>query len=344
MTIRDIAQKADVSRSTVSLVLNNSPLVKEKTRQKVQEIIRQTGYIPNSNARSLSNKVQYSLGIIVMVEDIPYQSYEFNYETGVFSHDVTIGISNFLAASEYNVVIERFSHPVARNDLPKLIKTRRVDGAFVVGGLYDASFIDQMLTCNIPFVVVGGHKETRVDSVSPDPGKGVTLAVDRLIETGHKSICLVNAPIIYRSSYQRQAAFEDAKKANESYIKWNTVHCPHNTGEGGYIAIRNLYESGVTPDGVIAANTTMALGVLRYLYEQKISVPDGVSIIAYEDSIMSGYSYPAMSAINIRKEYMGEVAAQLLLERMKNPDKDITTMVVEPYFVGRDSVKDRRNI
>ena len=344
MTIRDIAKKAAVSRSTVSLVLNNSPLVNEKTRLKVQEIIRQTDYVRNNSARSLSSKVKYSIGIIIMVENIPYNPYEFNYETGVFSHDVTIGISNFLADSEYNVAIERFSYHAAPSELPKLIKTRRVDGALIIGGLYEASFIEQMLARDIPFVMVGGHRESRVDSVSPDPGKGVALAVNHLTETGHKNICLVNAPKIYRSSIQRQEIFENAQKTNDSSIKWTMVHCPHNTGEGGYIASRNLYESGVRPDGIIAANTPMAMGALRYLYEQNIRVPEWVSIIGYEDSILSGYSYPAMSAINMRKEYMGEAAAQLLLERMKNPDREITAMVVEPFLVSRDSVKDRRNL
>ena len=343
MTIRDIAQKADVSRSTVSLVLNNSPLVNEKTRQKVQDIIDQTDYVPNNSARSLSSKVMYSLGIIIMIEDLPHKSYDFNYETGVFSHDVTIGITNYLAASEYNVVIERFCYSAARGDFPKLIKTRRVDGAFVVGGLYESSFIDQMFTRNIPFVVVGGHGEKGVDSVNSDPEKGVSLSADHLVETGHRRICLVNAPKIYRSSYQRQDAFDKVKKKNRSSIKWTMINCPHNTGKGGYIATRDLYESGGKPDGIIAANATMALGVLRYLYEQNIRVPDDVSIVTYEDSILCGYSYPAMSAINIRKEYMGEAAAQLLLDRMKNPDKEISSMVVEPYLVCRNSVKDRRN-
>jgi LacI family transcriptional regulator/LacI family purine nucleotide synthesis repressor len=344
ITIRDVAKIAGVSRSTVSLVLNNSLLVKEKTREKVLETIRQIDYVPNNSARSLSSKMMYSLGIIILVEDVPYKTYEFNYETGIFSHDVTSGISGFLAGSEYNLVIERFCYQAAKGDLPTLIKTRRVDGAFIVGGLYEKSFIDQMLARNIPFVVVGGHTETKVDSVSPDPGKGAYIAAMRLVETGHKKICLINAPVIYRSSYQRQNAFEQAKADSGDTVNWTMVHCPHNTGEGGYLAARALLESGGKPDGIVTANAVIAMGALRYLYEKRIRVPDDVSIIAYEDSILCGYSYPAMSAVNMRKEYMGEEAARYLLERIKNPDKKISALVAEPYFVSRDSVRDRSGV
>jgi LacI family transcriptional regulator/LacI family purine nucleotide synthesis repressor len=341
-TIRDVAKIANVSRSTVSLVLNNSPLVRDKTRQKVLETIRQIDYVPNSSARSLSAKVMYSLGIIIMVQDLPHSSYNYNIETGLFSHDVTTGISLGLEGTEYSLYIERFCYESANGDLPKLIKNRRIDGAFVVGGLYEPSFIDQLLVKNIPFVVVGGNRETKVDSVSPDFVKSTCLAAGHLVKTGHKRICLVNAPKIYRSSRPRLNAIESIKKESSGHIRWETVHCPHNSGEGGYLAIKEFFASGGRCDGIIAANTMMAMGVMRYFYEKKIWVPDDVSIVAHEDNIMSGYAYPAMTAIDARKEYMGETAAQLLLERMEKPKKKISSIVAEPFLVSRDTVKDRK--
>jgi LacI family transcriptional regulator/LacI family purine nucleotide synthesis repressor len=345
MTIRDVAKIAGVSRSTVSLVLNNSPLVKDKTSKKVLDVIKELDYVPNDSARSLSRKVTHCLGIIVVFSKMPQNNtYEYNFETGIYSYDISTGIFNVLADSKYKVLTERFCVQESRGRLPKLIKDRLVDGAFIVGSRYDEPFIDLMLSRNIPLVVAGGQKETKVDSVSPDPGKGVILAANNLAGTGHKRICLVNAPRIYRSSIDRQTALEKVKKNWPECISWSMVYSPYNTGEGGYIASRELLESGVHPDGIIAGNTLIAMGILRYLYEKKIRVPDDVSIIAYEDSIISGYSYPAMSAINMRKEYMGEIAASLLLERMKNPDKELTSIVADPFLVLRDSVRDRRQI
>ncbi|MDL2229981.1 LacI family transcriptional regulator [Treponema sp. OttesenSCG-928-L16] len=341
-TIMDVAKMANVSRSTVSLVLNNSPLVKNETRQKVEEVIRQIDYVPNNSARSLPSKVMYSLGIIIMVQDLPYDTYGFNIETGLFSHDVTTGISNGLAGTQYALNIERFCFETSGGDLPNLLKNRRIDGAFIVGGLYEPSFIDMLLTRNIPFVVVGGHRETKVDSVSPDPEKGAYMAAQHLVETGHKRILLVNAPKFYRSSDQRRNAIETIKKESSKRISWEIVYCPHNSGEGGYLAVKDFYENGGRCDGIIAANTMMAMGVIRYFYEKKIYIPDDVSLVAYEDNIMGGYASPAMTAINVQKEYMGETAAHLLLERLKNPGKEISSIIAEPFFVYRNSVKDKR--
>jgi DNA-binding LacI/PurR family transcriptional regulator len=345
LTIRDVAKIAGVSRSTVSLVLNDSPLVRDKTRQEVLDIIKELDYVPNDNARSLSRKAAHCLGIIVLFSKMPQNNtYEYNFETGIYSHDISTGILNVLADSKYKILTERFCVQESRGCLPKLIKNRLVDGAFVVGSRYDEPFIDLMLSRNIPLVVAGGQKETKVDSVSPDPGKGVILAACNLVETGHKSICLVNAPKIYSSSIDRQMALEKVKKKESEDVSWSMVYSPYNTGEGGYMAARELLESGIHPDGIIAGNTMIAMGVLRYFYEKQIRVPGDVSIIAYEDSIISGYSYPAMSAINMRKENMGETAASLLLERMENPGKEITSIVTDPFLVLRDSVRDRRQI
>ena len=345
VTIRDVAKMAGVSRSTVSLVLNNSLLIKEKTRQKVQDIIKETNFVPNNSARSLSSKVTYSLGIIVVLSEVSQnKNYEYIHETKIYSQDIIAGISGVLAGSKYKLLEERFCINEAKGDLPKIIKNRLIDGALIVGTLYDESFIDLMLSWNKSLIVVGGHKENKVDSVNPDPGKGVELAAEKLIETGHKNICLVNAPKIFRSSVDRLVALKEIQKKSPKDIAWPLVYAPSNTGEGGYRAMKELYDSGNQPDGIIAGNTMIAMGILRYLYERGIRVPDDVSIIAYEDSILSGYSYPAMSAINIQKEYMGELAASMLLERMEKPNKEITNIVVDPFLVSRDSVRDRRSV
>lgn len=340
-TIRDVAKMAGVSRSTVSLVLNGSPRVKEETRRIVEEVIRRIDYVPNNSARSLNSRTTNSLGIIVMVENEAYGRYDFTSTTSLFSQDVTMGISRELADTDYSVVIEHFCFNKANEELPKIIKTRRVDGAFIVGGLYDDQFIERLIKKKIPFVVVGGKKEKLVDSVIPDPEKGVYLASKHLLETGHKRICLVNSPPAYSSSYQRISGIERGLKGYEHKVNLSIVTCEHNTSESGYTVIKGIWSDEAAPDGIIAANAPIALGVLRFLYEKRIRVPEDVSLITHEDSILSGHSSPALTAINTRKEYMGEIAARLLLKRLKDPQKDVETIVLDPFFVERDSVQAR---
>ena len=108
ITIREIAAIAGVSRSTVSLVLNNSPLVKAETREKVLAVIQDTGYVPNSNARNLSWRATKCLGIVILSDQKRSACYDYSQSVGLFSLNVMQGLIDRLADSEYSVIIEYF--------------------------------------------------------------------------------------------------------------------------------------------------------------------------------------------------------------------------------------------
>ena len=130
VTLLDVAARAGVSRSTVSLVINKSPLVKDETRQRVERAIQELGYVPNPNARGLVKKENKSLGVIIAIEDQPYNTYEFNYETGLYSYNITNGIPVGLANTDYGLLTERFCVSIQGKELPALVKNNRVDGIF----------------------------------------------------------------------------------------------------------------------------------------------------------------------------------------------------------------------
>ena len=339
-TIRDVAAVANVSRSTVSLVLNNSPLVKKETREHVLEVIREMNYVPNNNARSLSNKVMNSLGVIILSEHGASRSYDFQSDTGLFSQGILNGISQRISDTDYNVNIEHYSPDTAGGRLPKLICNRRVDGAFVVGGMYDRDFIRQVKAAGIPFVIVGaGTEELECDSVWSDVEEGIRLSMKHLAENGHTRICYLNSPKNYRSNYARSSGVRQSAGAlgldfNDDWL----VSCSCNSGQGGYQAMKALWESGARPDGMIAANPPIAMGAMRYLYEQGVTVPKDISVIAYEDNVLCGYSIPALTAVNIQKECMGETAAEMLLKRLEEPERPWEVQRIASYLVERDSV------
>lgn len=106
--------------------------------------------------------------------------------------------------------------------------------------------------------------------------------------------------------------------------------------------MKKLWESGARPDGIAAANEPIAMGIMRYLYEQKIRIPDDVSVIAYEDSVLGGYATPALTTVNIHKEQMGAIAANLLLKRMEAPERPLESRMVQPQLILRASVAQRK--
>ena len=143
-TIMDVARKAGVSRSTVSLVINKSPLVKAATRELVEQVIREINYVPNSNARGLSARTTNNLGVVFMQDYMPSTQISYNNDQhiGICSFNISNGIMAGLAGTDYGVITERFCSIAAPDELPRMIREKRVDGLFVVGLPYSEQFIE----------------------------------------------------------------------------------------------------------------------------------------------------------------------------------------------------------
>lgn len=344
-TIDDVAKRAGVSKSTVSLVINRSPKVKESTRLLVESVIAQMDYHPNSNARGLSARVTNNLAVIIM-QDYPPATTQISYDNdqhvGLCSFNISNGIQAGLIGTDYGIIAERFCSVAEPNALPRVILEKRVDGAFIVGMPYSRQFVENMKKSGIPFVMVGvGSFEEGVDSIYADPEEGTELAVRELLQTGHKRIALMNCPANLNSHDARLSGCLRAARANGYNFnkEWN-ISSVTNSGKGAYEAFKAFWESGARPDAVACANGQSAAGVLAYLYEQQIRVPEDVSIIVYEDSSLCGYATPALTSVNIRKEDLGYRAAQCLIARIQNPDKRVEINSVRPYLIRRNSVKE----
>ena len=346
-TINDVAKRAGVSRSTVSLVLNKSPLVKEETRILVEQVISEMNYVPNSNARGLSARVTNNIGVIFMQDyllGIPGKiSYDNDQHIGLCSFNISNGIMTGLLGTFYGVITERFCSVAEPEELPRVIRERRVDGVIIVGAPYSPQFVDNMKKTGLPFVIAGvGSWEETVDSIYADPGEGTEMAARDLLAAGHRKLCLLNCAPTLRSHEARRQGFLRAMKEVdlEPMDGWN-IYSDRNNGKSAREAFQRFWEAGNRPDGIVTANGQSATGIMSYLYEIGVRIPEDISIVSYEDSSICGYAAPALTSVNIRKEELGQMAAKCLIERIQNPKKDIETTVVHPYMVYRDSVMKR---
>ena len=348
VTIWDVAKAAGVSKSTVSLVVNNSPLVKQETREKVQAVIKAMRYVPNYNARSLIKKNNNCIGIIHTLRNdrLLKQAYGWNYGLEQFSRDIEDGIFEAVVDmdSDLSVVKEHFHFSCGSEERPKLLRNHRVDGAIVVGGFSVTDVREALKDVEEPLVLVTSEQNIQgADTVFHDPVTGSYLAVREFIETHHRHICLMNCPqglSVWpkRIKGMRKAAEEFGFPLEEDLL----LSVDHLTAESAYQKFSSLLDSGRRPDAVLAANNEVALGVLRCLYEWGLRVPEDVSIICYEDSSLCGNLYPPLSAINIQKELIGRTALGFLLDRIHQPKLPARSVIIEPHLTRRGSVKDRR--
>ena len=311
-TINDVARRAGVSRSTVSLVLNKSPLVKEETRLQVERVIEEMNYVPNSNARGLSARVTHNIGVIFMQDyllGIPGTiSYDNDQHVGLCSFNINNGIMTGLQETLYGVITERFCSVGEPDELPRVIREKRVDGAIIVGIPYSDQFVENMKKTGIPFVIAGvGSWEETVDSIYADPGEGTEMAVRELLQLGHKKICLLNCAERLLSHESRRRGFLRAMEefGMEAMDNWN-IYGDRNNGKSAQEAFRRFWEAGNRPDAIVTANGQSAMGIISYLYEIGVRIPEDISIISYEDSSICGYAAPALTSVNIRKEELGQ--------------------------------------
>lgn len=347
VTIWDVAEKAGVSKSTVSLVLNDSPRVKAETREKVLHAINVLKYVPNNNARNLQRRNNNSIGIIHILRTNRNRNERYGWDHGLelFSRDVEDGIFEAIMEndSDMSVLIEHFNILEKANEKPRILRECRVDGAILIGGFDKSSELRYIEGIDVPTVLVTSPLETiGIDMVMHDPAEGFRIAYKKLLETGHKRICLLNIPKSYRVWARRiegaqQAAHEMGCELCEDLI----VSVEHNTARYAYKAMSQLIRSGAKFDAVLAADNELAMGALRSFHEHGIRVPQDVSMICYEDSTLCGNLSPALTAVNIRKDVIGHHALQCLLERLEDPKAQTKAITVEPYLVMRDSVLKR---
>ena len=335
VTIIDVANYAGVSKTTVSAVLNNGPHIKEETQLRVEEAINALGYVRNNNARGLRTRQTKCLGVIAAIESRDVHTYEFNLEAGQFAYAVSNGIPDGLEDSDYGLITERYCPKEMDGELPAIVRNARVDGVFLIGSLFDREFLEKLHAQNIPAVGIGRRYDT-IDCVLPDIPKGMQLQVKELLRHGAAKLALINCPREFFTSEDRLAGWRQAVSGLDK--TWE-IHCPTNTGEGGYLAMKQLWESGARPDGLVTAHEAIALGAMRYLYEQGVRIPEDISITSYETSVLGGYSIPPLTSVNVKKEEMGAIAAGMLLHRIAHPDAPLQQHIIDPELVVRASVK-----
>lgn len=337
VTLFDVAREAGVSKSTVSLVINNSNAVKPETREKVQAAIKKLNYIPNVSARELTTKKKQILGLIFATKNLSEGTYLFDSVTETFYHDTLTGISSELAKTNYGLISERFSVKGKNEGLPQIIKNNRCAGLFIIGGLINDVLTEVIIQKKLPAVIVGSQHKF-LDSVDVDIYRAAYLAVKHLTDNGHRKIAFINGPVESKTSEKKLDGYCTALKEVAIEPDSRLIRQAEFTGLSGYRAMESLWTSGLEMTAVFCGSDSIAAGAMRYLYDMKVRIPDEFSVVGYEHSIISEHVIPALTTVQICKEKMGMEACKLLLSRIKKPEGSIKKKILQPELIIRDSV------
>ncbi len=252
---------------------------------------------------------------------------------------MTRGVGRVLNQSKYRLILSSASASV--EEVVKHLQTmgRGFADGLIISPIYSDERITKLLSqLQMPIVLVGTLPEgVHVDNVFVDSSAGVALAVKHLIETGRSKIGLINGPITTNPGRRRKAAFE--KAINEAGLKFdpsNVIQGNTFSPEAGYFAISEVEDISKF-DAFVCANDQLAAGVMKFASENKILVPTDLAIVGIDNTDMASLLHPTLTSIDLLAEERGEIAADLMLDRLANPDRDPKQIVVQPKLVIRES-------
>ena len=325
-TIGLVAKRAGVSVASVSRVMNGT-LARPATEKRVRKAIQELGYRPNSAARAL--KVQESEQICLSFADVGNPAYLA----------LTRGISRVLRESKYRMILSSS----VRNEEEILNHLQSLGGGYadglIISPIVTNPLISQLIReLRIPTVLIGTLPSgLNIDNVYVDSAKGVELAVDHLKDIGKKKIAFVNGPLTTNPGKKRYRGFLQAMEKNKLKVSQDSIFFVSDfTSEA---AVEELKEKNSLKkfDSIICANDLIAAGLIRILLDSGVAVGSDCSVVGMDNTDLAKIIYPSLTSVDLLAERRGEIAAELLLERMKNNDSSVKKIEVKPRIVIRDS-------
>lgn len=305
LTINDIASMAGVSKKTVSRVINRSPLLNRETRDKVEAIIRETGYVPNPQARALALGRNFLIGLVY---DNPNAQMILSMQRGVLEA---------LHGTEFELVIrpvDRGSNQVM-DDIRGFVSRQRLFGVVILPPMSENDALARMLDeegCR--YVRMGSAVlDDPEHMVASNDREAVAEAVRYLIAQGHRRIGLIAGPHGFRSAKERRDGFELALAEAGISLPRSLIADGQYTFESGQSASESLFDLSPRPTAIFASNDEMAAGVLYAARQRGIAVPEELSIIGFDDTPLTTRVWPPLSTVRWPIVAMGRAATLKLI-------------------------------
>ncbi|TDI84668.1 MAG: LacI family transcriptional regulator [Caldithrix sp.] len=331
-TIKDVAQKAGVALSTVSLVINRKSNVRQETKKRVENAIAELNYHPRRTARGLASQRTYNLGFI-LTEDHFSQAEPFY--TKIF-----LGSEIEARKHHYYILLTTVQKNFRQGaPIPRFLLERNVDGVILAGKVSNG-LIDFVQGMGLPLVMIDYTTPAcKASTVLIDNYGGACAAVNQFIKEGHRDIAFVGGEASHPSLSERlrgyKAALQDQGIPVRDALISNAE--PYTGVDDGREATRKLLGTGVPFTAVFASNDTMAVGVMRCLKEKNLTVPRDVSVIGFDDIEVCLQVEPCLSSVRVFKEDLGAIAVRRIVEKIEDDRMMVNRVLVPVELVLRES-------
>lgn len=328
-TLRDVAERANVSMRTVSNVVSGYEHVSDRMRERVLAAIAELDYRPNPVARTLRTGRTGVLALVVPEIDVPYFS------------ELARDVINAAAEFGYRVMIDQTGHDHDRERelLTGADRTMLFDGILFSPLVTRAELLEMNGRTSMPLVLLGEHEfDGHYDHVAIDNIQAAKDATQHLIDTGRTRIAAIGAQPdeTYATPQQRTAGFE-AALADAGLAPFAIEPAAHYRRADGYAAARSLLERDPRPDAIFCYSDLLAMGALRAVFDAGLRVPEDVAIIGVDDIEEGRYSRPSLSTVSLDTPFIAREAIARIAARIDDPEAPAQQIVAPHAVLVRES-------
>lgn len=327
ITLDDVAKQANVSTATVSRVITNSPLVNEKTKKKVQKIINELNYIPNSMAQNLTNNSTRIIGVVLNSEDIDPLSNNF------FS-EILSSISEYLLKNNkyYTLYIHSNVQKEEVWNIKALVGSRRVDGLIFLRAYNDESLLEYLDEIKFPFAIIGTpNKADKYIWVDNDNINTTYEVTKELIENKKKNICFLGGPRNLKVTNFRYLGYKRALtefKISKEYILESTFSM-----DKAYEIIKEFLKKNKIIDAIVAIDDIFAIAAINAC--KSLNMRD-VEVTGFNNTYIRKLSNYKFKTVEINVKKLGEVACELLIKKIENKKLKSNYAIIPAYIIKED--------
>ena len=329
-TIHDIAVSAGVSKSTVSLVLQQSPKIKAETAEKVREAAQRLGYVYNRGAANLRGGRSTTIGMVT------------NDLTNPFFVELLVAIERVLAQAGYTTLMAHTAESTATQArVLQSMREQNVAGLIMSPALGTSEQLpDEIKSWGIPLVLVMRPMGTDVDTVGVDNSFGFALATEHLIERGHTRIAFAGNRAGYTVANQRRQGYLSAMAKHGLPVADEWIIDVALTPEGGRKAVQAIFAMRPHPTAVVCYNDQVAIGVLHELDRMGKRAGKALAVVGCDDVVAAEHTNPPLTTLSAGADKLGTIASETLLSRL-DPSADDAKPPVQyfatPQLVVRES-------
>ena len=333
VTSKDVARAAGVSRTTVSLVLNNVQgiQISEETRQRVIETAQEMGYVPDAAARALASRHSQIIGLVLTRS--PHHIASDGFLTQIID-----GLLEACRQYGMRLLIDIVETKHQKEAYLQLVRAKRIDGIILSGPRFDDEALQALEEDGFPTVLMGQLPGKQFYSVDVDNRAAARMAVGHLLNLGHSRIaCITNAPLSYTAASDRLEGYRDALLTAGLPYDESLVRFGHFDLDSGYTQMQGLLEVNPLPTALFVASDVVAIGAKAAIREHGLEIPGDIALVGFDDIPQARYVDPPLTTVHLPAFELARRASETLLQLIRGNRPSQKLVLLDTHLVIRGS-------